>query len=47
MNVLHGRYLLIVPALAVLLATPAMAQNGANSGIYAQPLPPPSFGTRN
>jgi lipoprotein-anchoring transpeptidase ErfK/SrfK len=45
MNALHGRFLLIVPALAVLLAAPAMAQNA--SGIYAQPLPPPSFGTRN
>jgi lipoprotein-anchoring transpeptidase ErfK/SrfK len=47
MNVLHGRFLLIVPALAVLLAAPAVAQNAANSGIYAQPLPPPTFGTRN
>ena len=44
MNALHGRFLLIVPALAVLFAAPAVAQN---SGIYAQPLPPPSFGTRN
>ena len=37
---LHGRFLLIVPAAAVLLAGPAAAQGYGRSGVYSEPLPP-------
>jgi lipoprotein-anchoring transpeptidase ErfK/SrfK len=40
MSRLHGRFLLILPAAAVLLATPAGAQGYGGAGVYSEPLPP-------
>jgi lipoprotein-anchoring transpeptidase ErfK/SrfK len=40
---LHGRFLLILPAAAVLLAAPASAQGYGSSPVYSQSLPPPGI----
>jgi lipoprotein-anchoring transpeptidase ErfK/SrfK len=40
---LHGRFLLILPAAAVLLAGPACAQGSGGYPVYSEPLPPPGI----